>query len=178
MPGLNPVVGRTRAEALEKHQHLQSLIHPAVGLELVSNALGGYDLSRCDPDGPLPAELDTMHTEGGQTQFTNVLGWARNENLTIRQVYERFAGARGQRTVIGTGEEIADQMQDWFEAYGVDGYLIQPPYLPAGLEEFVAEVIPVLQERGVFRTEYEGTTLRESLGLARPSSRYEKTVTG
>ncbi|TDV05485.1 LLM class flavin-dependent oxidoreductase [Paraburkholderia caballeronis] len=176
MPGLNPVVGRTRQEALDKHQYLQSLIHPDVGLELLSNALGGYDLSGCDPDGPLPDELDTMHTEGGQTQFRNVLGWARNEKLTIRQLYERFAGARGQRTVIGTGEEIADQMQSWFESYGVDGYLIQPPYLPGGLDEFVADVIPVLQDRGLFRTEYEGSTLRENLGLDRPKSRYARSV--
>ncbi|TSH93464.1 LLM class flavin-dependent oxidoreductase [Verticiella sediminum] len=173
MPGLNPVIGRTRAEALEKHQYLQSLIHPKVGLELLSNALGGYDLSGCDVDGPLPAELDAMNTETGQTQFKNVLGWARNENLTIRQLYERFAGARGQRTVIGTGEEVADQLQDWFEAYGVDGFLIQPPYLPGGLDEFVDEVIPVLQQRGLFRTEYEGSTLRDNLGLERPRSRYE-----
>ncbi|WP_155888230.1 MULTISPECIES: LLM class flavin-dependent oxidoreductase [Cupriavidus] len=172
MPGLNPVVGRTTREAQEKHEYLQSLIHPDVGFEVLSNALGGYDLSGCDPDGPLPAELDTMHTEGGQTQFKNVLGWARNENLTIRQLYERFAGARGQRTVIGTGAQIADEMQAWFEAYGVDGFLIQPPYLPDGLDEFVAEVIPVLQERGLFRTEYEGKTLRDNLGLARPASRY------
>ena len=83
-----------------------------------------------------------------------------------------WSGARGQRTVIGTGAQIADEMQAWFEAYGVDGFLIQPPYLPEGLDELVAEVIPVLQERGLFRTEYEGKTLRDNLGLARPRSRY------
>ena len=172
IPGLNTVVGRTEKEAIEKHQYLQSRIHPDVGLELISNALGGYDLKGLDPDGPLPPELDQMSTEGGQTQFKNVLGWARNENLTIRQLYQRFAGARGQRTVIGTGEQIADHMQTWFEGRGVDGFLIQPPYLPGGLEEFIAEVIPVLQQRGLFRTEYSGKTLRDNLGLPRPANRY------
>jgi N-acetyl-S-(2-succino)cysteine monooxygenase len=172
MPGLNPVVGRTTQEAMEKHRYLQSLIHPDVGIELISNALGGFDLRGCDIDAPLPPEVDAMSTEGGQTQFANVLRWARQENLTIRQLYERYAGARGQRTVIGTGEEIADQMQIWFEERGVDGFLIQPPYLPGGLDEFVDQVIPVLQHRGLTRTAYEGTTLRDNLGLKRPESRF------
>ena len=172
MPGLNPVVGRTMEEAHEKHRYLQSLIHPAVGLELISNALGGYDLSGCNIDGPLPDEVFALSTQGGQTQLRNVVNWARSENLTIRQLYERYAGARGQRTVIGTAEHIADQMQLWFEGHGVDGFLIQPPYLPDGLEEFVDEVIPVLQHRALFRTEYDGTMLRDHLGLHRPASRY------
>lgn len=172
MPGLNPVVGRTREEAMEKHRYLQSLIHPDVGIELISNALGGFDLRGCDIDGPLPPDVDATSTEGGQTQFAHVLGWARHENLTIRQLYERYAGARGQRTIIGTGEQIADEMQVWFEERGVDGFLIQPPYLPGGLDEFVDQVIPVLQHRGLTRTAYEGKTLRDNLGLKRPDSRF------
>jgi FMN-dependent oxidoreductase (nitrilotriacetate monooxygenase family) len=174
MPGLNPVVGRTAQEAEEKHQYLQSLIHPDVGLELLSNAVGGFDLRPYDLDGPLPEAVYRVVPKGGTTSFRNVLNWATEEKLTIRQLYQRFAGARGQRTVKGTASQIVDQMEQWFVERGVDGFLIQPSYLPGGLEDFIAMVIPVLQERGLFRTEYEGPTLRDNLGLPRPVSRYAK----
>jgi FMN-dependent oxidoreductase (nitrilotriacetate monooxygenase family) len=172
MPGLNPIVGRTPQEAREKHRYLQSLIHPDVGLEVLSAAIGGFDLHGYDLDGPLPTEVDARGTNAGQTAFRDVVGWARNEGLTIRQLYERFAGARGQRTVIGTPEQIVDDMEEWFVNRGVDGFLIQPSVLPVGLEDFVDLVIPELQQRGLFRRDYEGTTLRENLGLPRPTSRY------
>jgi len=168
MPGLNPIVGHTLAEARDKHAHLQSLIHPDVGLELLSYSLGKFDLRGYDPDGPLPAEVELHGTNAGQTAFQQILGWARNENLTIRQLYQRFAGARGQRTVIGTASMIVDDMQTWFDSYAVDGFLIQPATLPGGLNDFVDQVIPELRNRGLFRVEYEGTTLRDHLGLPRP----------
>ena len=97
---------------------------------------------------------------------------AREEKLTIRQLYQRFAGARGQRTLVGTASQIADDMQNWFVNHGCDGFLIQPSHLPGGLNDFVDMVIPELQSRGIFRTEYEGPTLRDQLGLPRPKSRY------
>ena len=173
MPGLNPIVGRTAREAEEKHRFLQSLIHPDVGLELLSNALGGFVLSEYDIDGPLPDIPDYLGVNS-QTSFRNVIRWAREEKLTIRKLYERYAGARGQRTLIGSPGQIADHMAKWFLGHGVDGFLIQPAYLPGGLDDFVDLVIPELQERGLFRAEYEGTTLRESLGLKRPVSRYTR----
>ncbi len=172
MPGLNPIVGRTAKEAEEKHQHLQSLIQPEVGVELLQNALGNYDLTGVDLDGPLPKECDTWKSNMGQTSQRNVIQWAREEGLTVRQLYQRFAGARGQRTVKGSPVEIADQMEEWFVNRGVDGFLVQPATLPGGLDDFVELVIPELQNRGLFRTEYEGKTLRENLGLKRPESRY------
>jgi N-acetyl-S-(2-succino)cysteine monooxygenase len=172
MPGLNPIVGRTRHEAEEKHRYLQSLIHPDVGLELLSNALADFDLRPYDLDGPLPEAAFSVTPKGSTTSFRNVLSWAKEENLTIRQLYQRFAGARGQRTVIGTAADIVDQMQEWFVSRGVDGFLIQPSHLPGGLQDFIDLVIPELQERGLFRTEYNGTTLRDHLGLPRPRSRY------
>jgi N-acetyl-S-(2-succino)cysteine monooxygenase len=172
MPGLNPIVGRTRHEAEEKHRYLQSLIHPDVGLELLSNALADFDLRPYDLDGPLPAAAYSVTPKGSTTSFRNVLSWAKEENLTIRQLYQRFAGARGQRTVIGTAADIVDQMQEWFVNRGVDGFLIQPSYLPGGLQDFIDLVIPELRDRGLFRTEYNGTTLRDHLGLPRPRSRY------
>jgi alkanesulfonate monooxygenase len=175
LPGLNTIVGRTEAEAQEKHRFLQSLIHPAVGLEVLSNAIGGFDLSGYDLDGPLPeAAYLGRPNSGSTTSFANVLSWARNENLTIRQLYQRFAGARGQRTLIGTPAQIVDDMQAWFDGYGVDGFLFHASHLPGGLDDFVELIVPELQARGLFRTEYEGTTLRENLGLPRPVSRYAR----
>jgi len=169
MPGFNPVIGRTEAEAEEKHQYLQSKIHPEVGLELLSAALGGFDLSPYDLDGPLP---DVPEHNGSKAHYKQVMDMARVEGLTIRQIYMRYAGARGNRTVKGTPQQIADQMEEWFRKECVDGFLIQPPYLPEGLNEFAATVIPELQRRGLFRREYQGRTLRENLGLPRPASRY------
>jgi FMN-dependent oxidoreductase (nitrilotriacetate monooxygenase family) len=172
MPGLNPIVGRTLAEAQDRHEHLQSLIHPDVGIEVLSYSLGKFDLRGYDIDGPLPDEVDRQDTNAGQTAFRQIIGWARNEKLTVRQLYQRFAGARGQRTVVGTPAMIADEMQVWFDGRGVDGFLIQPATLPGGLNDFVDLVIPELQGRGLFRTEYDGSTLRDHLGLPRPVSRY------
>jgi len=177
MPGLNAVVGHTAKEAEEKHRFLQSKIHSDVGLELLSNTLGGFDLSEYDIDGPLPEIPDHYGELSGQTSLRNVVAWAREEKLTIRQLYERFAGARGQRTLVGSPVDIADDMEKWFRGYGVDGFLVQPAYLPGGLDDFVDLVIPELQSRGLFRTEYEGSTLREHLGLKRPPSRYAAATT-
>jgi len=168
MPGFNAIVGRTDAEAEEKHQFLQSLIHPDVGRQLLSTELG-VDLSSCDVDGPLPYDrIDVAST----AQRKMLVDQAKRENLTIRQFYLRYAGARGQRTVKGSPQRIADEMEEWFLSEGVDGFLVQPPYLPGGLKDFVDLVIPELQRRGLFRTEYQGRTLRENLGLPRPASRY------
>lgn len=168
MPGLNPIVGRTREEALEKERYFQSLIHPDVGKELLSNALGGVDLSDVDVDQPLPDEIISPEDR----QSNPRLSYLFKEKLTVRQMYEKFGSARGQRTVVGTPDDIADQMERWFVNRAVDGYLIQPPHLPAGLDEFIEHVIPRLQQRGLFRTDYEGHTLRENLGLKRPASSY------
>ncbi len=118
MPGLNAVVGRTRREAEEKHRFLQSKIHPDVGLELLSNQLDNSDLSEFDLDGPLPEIPDHVAALAGQTSMRNIVRWSREEGLTIRQIYERFAGARGQRTLIGSPAEIADDMETWFRGHG------------------------------------------------------------
>ncbi|MDJ0389122.1 LLM class flavin-dependent oxidoreductase [Roseomonas sp. E05] len=172
MPGLNPIIGRTEEEAREKHAYLQSLIHPDVGRELLSPELGGIDLSNVPVDEPLPERLIDDSVEASKSTFQRVADMARKEKLTVRQMYERYGGARGQRTVIGTPVQIADQMEEWFRTGAVDGFLIQPAVLPSGLDEFAATVVPELQRRGLFRTEYEGRTLRENLGLPRPAGRY------
>jgi alkanesulfonate monooxygenase len=170
MPGLNPVVGRTAAEAEEKHQYLQSLIHPDVGRLLLSNALGDVDLSGAAEDEPLPESVKAAVTATGKADARQVL--RQMEGMTLRQMYQLYAGARGQRTLKGTPVQIVDEMEKWFRARAVDGFLVQPPVLPTGLDDFVDMVIPELRNRGLFRTEYEGKTLRENLGLPRPKSRY------
>jgi N-acetyl-S-(2-succino)cysteine monooxygenase len=172
MPGLNAIVGRTKKEAEEKHRFLQEKIHPDVGLEVLSNQLGNFDLSEYDLDGPLPDIPESLWALGGSTSTRNIVRWSKEEGLTIRQIYQRFAGARGQRTLIGTAVEIADNMEEWFRGYGVDGFLFHPSHLPGGLGDFVELVVPELQNRGLFREEYEGATLRENMGLERPKSRY------
>ena len=164
MPGISPIVGRTEADAREQFEYLQSLVHPVVGLEMLTTLLGA-DLSGYPLDGPLP-ELE--RPRGGQSAFDNWTGLAKRENLTIRQLIERTIGARGKSVVVGTPSQIADHMQTWFENGGADGFNVMPPYLPGALDDFVDLVVPELQARGIFRTEYEGTTLRENLGLARP----------
>ena len=136
---------------------------------LLSGLVGGHDLSKYPLDGPLP---DLPDTNGGKSRLQLITDLARRENLTIRQLYLWIAGARGHRTILGTPEHIADQLEDWFVNGGADGFNIMPPWLPGGLEEFVDLVIPELQRRGIFRTEYEGNTLRENLGLPRPVNQF------
>jgi alkanesulfonate monooxygenase len=165
MPGLGPYVARTESEARERHAALQSLVDPAVGLEILRTLLG-TDVSGCPLDGPLP-ELERPRT-GSQSSFENWTATARRENLTIRQLMLRAAGAQGQSVIVGSPAQIADHMQRWVENAAADGFNIMPPYLPGALDDFVDLVIPELQERGLFHREYTGTTLRENLGLALP----------
>lgn len=174
MPGLNPIVGRTESEAREKHEYLQSLIQPSVGLELLKTACGGFDLSNCDLDKPLPDGIP--ESNASKTTLKELYRMTKEDGLTLRQLFQRYAGARGQRTVVGTPEQIADDMEHWFKSEAVDGFLLQPSYLPGGFSDFTTTVIPELQRRGLFRREYEGSTLRENLGLERPVSRYQRTV--
>jgi FMN-dependent oxidoreductase (nitrilotriacetate monooxygenase family) len=176
MPGLNPIVGRTDEEAEEKHQFLQSLIHPDVGRLLLATELGGIDLSPFPVDGPLPYHLIPEDTKASKSTLQYVVEMARRDNLSIRDLYMRYAGARGQRTVKGSPRRIADEMEEWFLNEAVDGFLIQPAILPGGLDDFANLVIPELQKRGLFRTEYEGRTLRDRLGLPRPPNRYANAV--
>ncbi|MGE4242451.1 LLM class flavin-dependent oxidoreductase [Ramlibacter sp.] len=170
MPGLNPIVGDTEAQAWEKHDYLQSLTEPTVGLELLKQACGGFDLSKCDLDQPLPDGIP----EGNSVKSTlkELYRMTKEEGLTLRQLYQRYANSRGQRTVVGTAKQIADDMEHWFRSEAVDGFLIHPSVLPGDLSDFTEKVVPELQRRGLFRGDYEGRTLRENLGFTRPASRY------
>jgi N-acetyl-S-(2-succino)cysteine monooxygenase len=170
MPGVLTVVGRTRAEAEEKFGRLQDMIHPELGVAMLSDIVG-LDLTPYPLDGPMP-DVPLTNTQQGRQKV--VMDMARRENLTIRQLYKRVATARGHRVAVGTGAEIADALEEWYRGGAADGFNIMPQVLPAGLEEFVEHVVPELQRRGLFRTTYEGRTLRENLGLLRPPNRFAK----
>lgn len=171
MPGLNTVVASTQAEAEDKFEYLQSLIHPDTGKEVLSNDLGYIDLTALDVDGELPVSLvpDTH-----KAWFGKIVSMTGLERPTIRQMYTVYGSARGQRPLIGSPVQIVDEMERWFRGRGADGFLIHPAYLPTSLEDFAKLVIPELQNRGLFRSEYEGSTLRAHLGLARPENQYVK----
>ncbi|MBB1493139.1 LLM class flavin-dependent oxidoreductase [Paracoccus sp. MC1854] len=170
MPGVSPFVGRTEAEACEKYDRLTGLILEEDGIALIKGLTGGaLDLTGHDLDGPLP---DLAPTEGNQSRQALIRQIADENGFTIRQLYQWVASARGHFTVVGTPAQIADTLQEWFESEGADGFNILPPWLPTGLTDFVNLVIPELQRRGLFRTEYEGQTLRENLGLPYPVNRH------
>lgn len=170
LPGISPVIGRTEAEAQAKWAELQALIHPAVGLATLEPFWPGEDLTKWALDAPPPYIPEAPRGIHSRAQV--VLELARREGYTVRQLYEYLAGARGHWVVVGTPQTIADRMQEWFENGAADGFNVMPPVLPQSLDEFVDLVVPELQRRGLFRTTYEGRTLRENLGLERPASRY------
>ncbi len=168
MPGFFVTVGRNAAEAFEKRERLQMLIHPEVGLALLEQRTG-LDLRGHDVDGPLPEIPPDKVISSRATLMSDM---AKRERLSIRQLYTQIAGGRGHFDIHGSPTDIADAMQEWFETGAADGFNIMPPVLPGGLTDFVDLVVPELQRRGLYRTLYEGTTLRDHLGLARPKSRY------
>lgn len=170
MPGVSIFVAKTEEEAKEKYELLNSLIHPKVGLTLLSGLSGGINLEKYDLDAPFPKLEDTDINFSSRQQM--MIDIARKHNFSIRQLYEYIASARGHWTLNGTPEQVVDQLQEWFENDGADGFNILPPTTPAGLNDFVEFIVPELQRRGLFRTEYKGTTLRENLGLKRPENQY------
>jgi FMN-dependent oxidoreductase (nitrilotriacetate monooxygenase family) len=172
MPGLSCFVAETEAEAIEKYEYLQSLIHPIAAREMLSTILGGVDLSKYPLDGPMPQDLPITGTSVSARQ--NVLDMARRENLTLRETALRGAGARGKSVIRGTPEQIVDIMEEWYAKEAADGFNFIPSFLPGSLDNFVRLVIPELQRRGLFRTEYRGRSRREHQRLPRPASRNER----
>jgi FMN-dependent oxidoreductase (nitrilotriacetate monooxygenase family) len=168
LPGLCFCVGRTQAEAEEQFDMLLSLVHPIAAREMAGFTLG-TDLSPYSLDEPVP---DLPEPNGSIGTFRTAMKLARDENLTLGQLCRRLAAVRHRFFVTGTPERIADVMEEWFTTGAADGFNLLPAYMPGGLEDFVDLVVPELQRRGLFRTEYEGRTLRENLGLPRPASRY------
>jgi len=170
MPGVFVVVGQTEAEAQAKFEAFQDLVEPEVGVALLGRMLGNFDLSGYPLDGPLPPLPLTDSGQRSRQQLLSEL--ADREHLTLAQLGRRIAGGRGHYSLIGTPVQIADELQRWFENGAADGFNILVPHLPGGLEDFAQWVVPELQRRGLFRTQYTGTTLRDNLGLARPGNRF------
>lgn len=172
LPGISPVIGKSVSDAVNRYQRVQELISPEVGLAFLSDYLGDIDFTPYDLDGPLPDKIP--ETNGNQSRRELIIDLARREQLTIRQLYQRIAGSRGHRMIFGSPEEIADQMEQWFNQQAADGYNLLFPFYPQLLEEFVEDVIPILQKRGLFRQDYTGHTLRDHLELPVPEPLFVK----
>ena len=166
-PGLSVVVATSDQEAQDKFGELQSRV------DFSNLEFGGFDLSAYPLDGPLP-DLPYQVPENGRGRFQQQLDLARRENLTIRQLVLRFRVNRGHVQAIGSVKTVADLIEQWFVEKGADGFNVVPPSLPGGFVDFVNLVVPELQRRGLFRTEYEGKTLRDHLGLHRPANQHTK----
>src|SRR5258706_174423 len=168
LPACFVVLGDTVEEARAKRAKLDSLVDYANAIASLSISLG-HDASKFDPDRPLPDHIPESNASKSGRQ--RAIDLARRENLTVRQLAQRLGGYSGL-AMVGTSKTIADEMEEWLFTEGSDGFTVMFPYLPGGLDDFVAHVIPELQHRGLFRRDYEGTTLREHLGLPRPHNRF------
>ncbi|MBW6424173.1 LLM class flavin-dependent oxidoreductase [Rhizobium sp. XQZ8] len=167
LPAAFIVIGDTIEEAKAKRAKLDSLVHYDSAIASLSIALG-HDASGFDPDGLLPEIPDTNASKTGRAQ---VLKLAEQEKLTVRQLAQRYGGYSGL-AFVGTPQTIADEMQAWIEGEASDGFTVVFPFLPQGLDDVTERLIPELQRRGIFREDYEGSTLREHLGLPRPVNRF------
>ena len=168
MPGAFVVVGSSLAEAEDRKARLDALVHPDSGISSLSVMLG-CDASAFELDGPLPDIPESNASRSGRDKLVSM---ARERHMSVRQLAQWVGGAFGILEMIGTPAMIADQMQAWLEQRACDGFNVMFPYLPAGLDDFVSEVVPELQRRGIFRQRYEAHTLREHLGLPRPANRF------
>jgi FMN-dependent oxidoreductase (nitrilotriacetate monooxygenase family) len=166
LPGVMPIIGDTDEQAKEQLARLQSWLTPTNALALVSQRIG-HDISGYPLDGPVP---DFPKTGGGQAFSTVLLDMARREKMTLRDLYNITAAARGHWVIYGTPKRIADILEEWFTGGLADGFVVMPAYFPGAFDDFVDRVVPELQRRGLYRTEYAGTTLRSHLGLDRPGT--------
>ncbi len=173
LPGLSPVIGSTEAEANRISRELNDLSDPEVGRKRLSGRFGGHDFSHLPLDRPLSPEdfPDPDTVEAARSRTEVIVGLVRREKPTLRQLLGYMAGARGHFVTSGTPEQIADLMEDWVRDGAADGFNLMPPILPAMLEVFISEVVPILRKRGLFRAEYQNTMLRDHYGLDRPDLR-------
>jgi FMN-dependent oxidoreductase (nitrilotriacetate monooxygenase family) len=176
LPGLSPMIAGTEAEAQRLARETNDLTDPEVGRRRLSNRFGGYDFSHLPLDRPLSPEdfPDPATVQAARSRTEVIINLVRRDKLTLRQLLGYLAGARGHYVTAGTPEQIADLIEDWFNHGAADGFNVMPPLLPRQLDVFSREVIPLLQRRGLFRTEYEGTMLRQHYGLDWPRSGYDE----
>ena len=174
LAGLNPIIGRTQAEAEDKFAALQAKLHPDVGREILSIDLDGVDLSDVPLDSPIPESKLPATVEGGKSYLNYMKQLIADGNVTVRQLYSHYAVARGGNFIVGSPTKVADLMEEWFTGKAADGFMIGLSYLPSGIKEFVDLVVPELRRRKLFRESYDGSTLRDHLGLQRPANRHAK----
>lgn len=168
LPGIVPVIGGTEAEAHALEAELDRLIKPEYARRQLAQVLR-VEPEALELDAELPRNLPGEdQIESQKSRYTLIVNLARRERLTVRQLLGRLGGGRGHRTFSGTPEQVADAIESWWQAGAADGFNVMPPVLPSGLSAFVDQVVPILQKRGLFRTEYTGTTLRDHYGLPRP----------
>jgi FMN-dependent oxidoreductase (nitrilotriacetate monooxygenase family) len=170
LPGLATVIGSTEAEARKRQDDLWDMVPIEYSLARLASTLQ-VDPARLELDKPLPDPLP-LPVDANHTMFQGTVNLARRGNLTVRQLLRALGGGVGHRIIVGTPEQIADDIEAWFRAGAADGFNLMPDVLPTGLEVFVDTVVPILQRRGLFRREYSGSTLRDHFGLPRPPSRF------
>lgn len=173
LPGLSPMIAGTESEAKRLAREVNDLTDTEVGRHRLSGRFGGHDFSHLPLDRPLSPEdfPDPATVQAARSRTEVIINLVRRDKLTLRELLGYLAGARGHYVIAGTPEQIADLIQDWFEDGAADGFNVMPPLFPTQLEVFAAEVIPLLRRRGLYRTDYDGVTLREHYGLPRPAAR-------
>ncbi len=171
MPGLTPVLGKTMDDAKANYEYLQSLMPDDVALLSLTHISGGLDLTKYPLDGPLP---DLPPSNAAKARQALVVKTARDHKMTLRQIARHTAAGTGHRVIVGTAEYMADEMEKWLKEEAADGFNVVCNHYPKPFEDFCTEVVPLLQQRGVFRKDYEGKTLRENLGLKIPENRYTR----
>lgn len=170
LPGIGPIIGRTEEEAERKYQELAGLVTIENALNYLGRFFEHHDFSQYPLDEPFP-ELGDLGHNSFRSGTDKIKKTAKEQNLTLRQVALQSATPRGQ--FVGTPEKVADLIQQWHEEGAADGFIIHSS-IPSGLNDFVELVVPILQERGIYRTDYESDTLRGNLGLPIPTNRYTK----
>jgi len=174
LPGLSPFIASTQAEARALQEQFNALTQPAYSLQQLRQMLG-VDFTGHDLDAPFPRHLiQPDNSQAVASRFQVVLDIVDREHPTLRGLLHRLAGARGHFVMAGTPDQVADHIETWFTQGAADGFNVMPPWLPGGFEIFADEVVPILRRRGLFRSAYAGSTLREHFGLPRPPSLYSQ----
>ena len=167
LPGISAAIGSTEYEARQVWEELDSLTSIDVGLGRLSARFGGHDFSSLPLDRRLTRDdfPDPALVEASRSRAMGYVETTLRDGLTLRQLLKRLAGARGHLAIAGTPEQVADTIEDWFRTGAADGFNVMPPVITQQLELFASEVVPILRKRGLFRSDYESSTLRGHFGL-------------